>query len=70
MPNLWLIAWAVLTFISLLINGKPADVVGWAASVALIVWALLEIFKGVNYFRRALGVLVLIFSIMTLIKSI
>jgi hypothetical protein len=69
MPNIWLIGWAVLTVISLLLNGKMADVFSWAASVLLIVWALLEIFRGANYFRRALGLLVLVFAIMTLLKS-
>ncbi|MFA5004355.1 MAG: hypothetical protein WC498_03725 [Candidatus Saccharimonadales bacterium] len=29
------------------------------ATIALIIWSLLEIFQGVNYFRRALGLVVL-----------
>jgi hypothetical protein len=69
-PNRWLIGWAVLTFISLLVSGKLADVVSWVASAALITWAFLEITKGANYFRRALGALVLIYAIATLIKSL
>lgn len=68
-PNLWLIAWAGLTFISLLFSGNTADVFTWAASAALIVWSILEVLKGVNGFRRALGLVVLIYAVMTLLKS-
>lgn len=70
MPNAFLIIWAVLTFLSLLVSGRLADIFSWTGSAALIVWALLEIFKGVNYFRRALGLLVLVFAIVSLIKSL
>ena len=70
MPNIPLIAWAVLTFLSLLVTGRLADIFSWLGSAALISWALIEIFKGTNYFRRALGLLVLIYAVMALIKSI
>jgi hypothetical protein len=69
MPNLWLIGWAALTILSLLIGGRAADIFTWVASALLIVWALLEIKSGASYFRRALGLLVLIYAILTLIKS-
>jgi hypothetical protein len=68
--NRWLIGWAVLTTVSLFFNGKTADVFSGAASVSLIVWSVLEVTKGVNYFRRALGLVVLILSIASLIKSL
>jgi len=68
-PNAWLIGWAVLTVVSLLVNGRSADVLSGLASASLIVWALLEVFKGDSYFRRALGVVVLIFAVASLIKS-
>jgi hypothetical protein len=68
MPNVPLIAWVVLTVVSLVLDtGTAADVASWLADVALIIWSLLEIFKGVDYFRRALGLLVLAFSIMSVI---
>jgi hypothetical protein len=70
MPNMALIAWAVLTFLSLLFGGRLADVFSWLGSVALISWSLLEVFKGANYFRRALGLLVLFYAVMALIKSL
>ena len=69
-PNPWLIGWAVLTVISLLFAGRTSDYFSWAAHAALIVWCFLEIFKSVNYFRRALGVVVLIFAIMSLLQNL
>jgi hypothetical protein len=68
-PNLWLIGWAVLTTISLFISGRGADIFSWLAEISLIIWSLLEITKGANYFRRVLGLLVLIFAVMSLIKN-
>lgn len=69
MPNAWLITWAALTTVSLFFSGRVADVFSWAGDIALMGWALLEIFKGTNYFRRALGALILYFSIATIIKN-
>lgn len=69
-PNIPLITWAVLTVLSLLVGGRLADVFSWAASAALIAWSLLEVSKGSSYFRRALGLLVLAYAVMTLIKSL
>ena len=69
-PNVFLIAWAVLTVISLFFNGHTADVISVAGSVALIVWAALELFKGVNYFRRVLGLVILILSVLSLLKTL
>lgn len=71
-PNIWLIGWVVLTLTSLFAfsRGRTADILGIAGTASLIIWSLLEIFRGVNYFRRALGLVVLIFSIMVLLKNI
>ena len=69
-PNIPLIGWAVLTVISLLIGGRTADVFSWLGSISLITWSLLEVFKGANYFRRALGLLVLVLSLISFIKNI
>lgn len=68
-PNVPLIAWAVLTFLSLLVNGRLADILYWLGSASLIVWSLLELFKGVNYFRRALGLLVLFLALVSVFKN-
>ncbi len=60
-PNLWLIGWAVLDVASLFMANKStaSDILSWLSSGALIIWSLLEILTGVNYFRRGLGVVVL-----------
>ena len=59
-PNALIIGWAVLSFISLFVpSGVVENSFWWLSSAALVAWALLEIFQGVNYFRRAFGLLVL-----------
>jgi hypothetical protein len=68
-PNAWLIGWVVLTMLCLVTSGKLSDYLGWAGDVSLVAWAALEIAKGVNYFRRALGLLVLVFAVASLIKT-
>ncbi len=68
-PNAWLIGWAVLTTVSLFINGRPADVLSWLAQASLAVWCGLEIFRGVDYFRRGLGLLILVFVIMSVVRN-
>jgi hypothetical protein len=66
MPNVWLIAWAVLSVISLFVpRGGTQNVIWWISNIVLAVWALLELLKGVNYFRRGLGLVVLIATIMS-----
>lgn len=70
MPNWPLWVWVGFTLLSLFFSGSVADIFSWIASAALIVWSLMEIFKGVNYFRRAMGLLVMYFSVMTVIKLI
>jgi hypothetical protein len=63
-PNILLIAWAVLAFVSMIVpRGKTSDITWWASTVVLAAWSLLEMFKGVNYFRRALGAFILLITI-------
>lgn len=69
-PNAWLIGWAVFTTISLFFSGRVSDIFSWTASAALITWSLLEIFRGVNYYRRLLGLAVLVYALASLLKSI
>jgi hypothetical protein len=61
MPNLPIIIWTVASLSKLLFTSGVAyrslDII---AFTALLVWALEELFQGVNYFRRALGLVVLI----------
>ncbi|MEK7594789.1 MAG: hypothetical protein AAB436_04080 [Patescibacteria group bacterium] len=70
MPNKWLIGWAGFTCLSLLVSGWTADVLSWIASGSLITWAALEITQGANYFRRVFGLVILGFSIATVLKSL
>lgn len=70
MPNVWLISWAVFTTLSLFFHGRTADILSWIASVGLLVWSLLEVFRGVNYFRRILGLVVLIYVIASFLKAL
>lgn len=69
-PNKWLIGWALLTTVSLFFNGTTADVISSIASISLIVWSLLEIFRGINYYRRFLGAVVLLYALAAILKSI
>lgn len=68
-PNALLIAWVVLTLASLFAPRGMFEAIFWWASLAVLTaWSLLEIFKGVNYFRRTLGALVLIMVILAAFK--
>lgn len=71
-PNFPLIAWFLFKVMSLIANSKgiktSLDIV---SLVFLSIWALLEITKGVNGFRKTLGTIVLIaIAINVLLKII
>jgi hypothetical protein len=71
MPNIWLIAWAVVTTVSIFLGrGKVSDVFFWVGSGLLVIWSLLEIFKGDCYFRRLLGLIVLAFAVASMLNSL
>jgi hypothetical protein len=69
-PNAWLIGWAVLTTVSLFFTGRTADILSGLASAGLITWSLLEVFRGINYYRRVLGFAVLTYALAALLKSL
>ena len=69
-PNWSLAAWASLTVISFLANGSISNATSMLASVALLIWAASEVMSGVNYFRRGLGTVVFLFSLVSLYKNI
>ncbi|MEH2286946.1 hypothetical protein [Nostoc sp.] len=61
MPNPPLILWIVASLLTLVFTtGKVSTVLYFLANGALFTWAWMELFQGVNYFRRALGLAVLI----------
>jgi hypothetical protein len=60
-PNLFLYSWAASTFFNLFAPvGWLHTILGYIGLVALIVWAILETYSGVDYFRRLLGGLILL----------
>ena len=59
-PNALIITWVVLATLSLFVpTGAVENSFWWLSVIVLAAWALLEIFRGVNYFRQALGLIVL-----------
>ncbi|GAB1545121.1 hypothetical protein NUACC21_77970 [Scytonema sp. NUACC21] len=61
MPNLPLIVWIAASLLKLVfttgVGNTGLDILAFGS---LFTWAWLELFQGVNYFRRALGLAVLI----------
>lgn len=70
LPNWPLLVWLGLTVIAQYSKGQLSSGAALAATVVLIMWAGLEVLAGVNYFRRGLGAVVLLFSIASLYKNI
>jgi hypothetical protein len=68
-PNIWLIGWAIVTVISMFLHGGVGTIVSIIADILLGIWAVLELFQGVNYFRRGLGLVILIFTISSLLRK-
>jgi hypothetical protein len=69
MPNLPLIVWIVSSLLQLIFTtGKINTGLDVLASGTLFTWAWLELFQGVNYFRRALGFGVLVALIASKIR--
>lgn len=63
-PNGLLFAWIVCKIIGLLIaDGQFADGISMLSTAVLFTWAYLEITSGVNYFRKGLGLIVIIFIV-------
>ena len=60
-PNLPLIVWIVASLLRLIFTtGKVNIGLEAIAFGSLFTWAWEELFQGVNYFRRVLGLLVLV----------
>ncbi|MDF5709910.1 MAG: hypothetical protein PUP90_20135 [Nostoc sp. S4] len=60
-PNPPIILWAVASLLTLVFtSGKINVVLDVLANGSIFTWAWLELFQGVNYFRRALGLAVFI----------
>ncbi len=60
-PNLPIIVWGVTSLLKLIFtSGEVSTVLDAVAFGSLFTWAWEELFQGVNYFRRALGFVVLL----------
>jgi hypothetical protein len=60
-PNLPLIVWIVASLLKLIFTtGRVNIALDLLAFGSLFTWAWQELFQGVNYFRRALGLVVLV----------
>ena len=61
MPNLPLIVWIAATLLKLILtSGNIYTGLDALAFGSLFTWAWEELFQGVNYFRRSLGLVVLL----------
>jgi len=70
-PNRWLIFWALAEITGFLLGQSTMGrIIHWVGVTALIIWSLLEISQGVNYFRRGLGLAVLLISLVSIFKAI
>lgn len=60
-PNLPILVWGTATVMQFLTtNANLQAGLGAIAYGTLFAWAWMELFQGVNYFRRSLGLLVLL----------
>lgn len=70
-PNKWLSLWFITMVLGwFLPRGLVEQAIGLISLVALIIWAGLELTKGVNYFRRLIGLLVLLVIIVSRLVTI
>lgn len=69
-PNIWLIFWAAANFVSVVSPTRGlSKIMWWIGFVFIMIWAGLELFRGANYFRRGLGLVVIFASIMSAIHG-
>jgi len=62
-PNLPLTIWIVARVLMWPLSGTDEKAAWVVAVAALFIWTVLELLQGVNYFRRALGLVVLILTV-------
>ena len=67
-PNLPIIIWLVALTLTKISDGRLSDLFSYISFGALFTWAYLEIFEGTNYFRRFLGVAVMVFTLYSKLK--
>lgn len=62
-PNLLISVWAVVTLLGKATDNSLQNLLGLVAYGAIFAWAWLEVSQGASYFRRVLGLVVLVVSI-------
>ena len=68
-PNIPILVWIGATLLKLVVKtGQVKVALDVLAFSSLLYWSFLEITQGVNYFRRDLGVVVLIAIIISVIE--
>lgn len=61
MPNIPIVVWFVASLLKLVFTTGEINIgLDVLAFSSLIIWACLELFQGVNYFRRALGLVIIV----------
>ena len=60
-PNIPIIAWFLFLLLSKVLSGDLRLWAGLISTFSLLIWALLELGWGVSYFRRALGLVVVLY---------
>ncbi|MBW4062129.1 hypothetical protein HJC99_06160 [Candidatus Saccharibacteria bacterium] len=64
LPNVWLWIWIVTIALQFFVKAGPGHTLIVAISAGtLLVWAALEAISGVDYFRRALGIVVFVYVV-------
>jgi len=60
-PNRFLLTWLIGTILTWVLPfGSLTKFIGLVTLIALIIWAVLEVYSGADYFRRLLGLLILL----------
>lgn len=68
-PNLPIIGWAVCVALAFIFkSGNIGHELAFLRGAFLFVWAYLEIVSGASYFRRTLGVVVMVFLLVQNLK--
>jgi len=67
-PNVWLWGWLVCTGLSLFVSQSVSNWLWYPGLVFLAIWSGLEMYSGVNYFRRFCGAVVAVLIILQLLN--
>lgn len=62
-PNLSIVVWFVAMVLAWVFTGRWEHLAHMVSFGALFAWAWMEIFQGVNMFRRGLGVLIMLVTL-------